>query len=388
MDALLPSCRLTAPTPLPSDHVAQATAKKLDEFRKRHNRKRSTTKILNESKDMLSMGLTTLENGELIPDASSMSAEMAERSVELSQAVKRWMAKQTDEGLTNLLDSAMVRFCEQQRLEAPGRAASSMDVDAGSTAAPPAPNGEEADPDAHSTSASVQVDATAMEAPGRAASSMDVDAGSPTALPALNGEQEADADADSTSASAQVDATAVDAPGRAASSMGVDQQTATPSAPNGEGGNADADSTSAPADGEHPSAPPTLVTIDHLRTLGDHCGAGSLESAAAEECEKRVAQFKWLQYVKRTGANWLWAELRGAYPHTITIAIMKQETRAHGTTFILWVPRGLDVDQKRAIKSAVEGALKTMPTAAPKRTAAHAQLDQPGSKRASRGRSS
>ena len=128
------------------------------------------------------------------------------------------------------------------------------------------------------------------------------------------------------------------------------------------------------------------MTIDHLRTLGDHCGAGSLESAAAEECEKRVAQFKWLQYVKRTGANWLWAELRSADPYTI--AIMKQETRAHGTTFILWVPRGLDVDQKRAIKSAVEGALKTMPTAAPKRTAAHAQLDQPGSKRASRGRSS
>jgi hypothetical protein len=66
---------------LPSDHVAQATAKKIDEFRKSHNRERSITEILNESKGMLSMGLTTLENGELIPDASSMSAEMAERSV-------------------------------------------------------------------------------------------------------------------------------------------------------------------------------------------------------------------------------------------------------------------------------------------------------------------
>ena len=127
------------------------------------------------------------------------------------------------------------------------------------------------------------------------------------------------------------------------------------------------------------------MRIGHLESLGDHRSAGSLESAAAEECEKRIAQFEWYAPTGRNEENWLWAELRGADP--CTVAILQKVQKAF-TKFILWVPKELDVGKRQAIKSAVEGALKTMPTAAPKRTAAHAQLDQPGSKRASRSRSS
>ena len=63
------------------------------------------------------MGLTTMENGERIPDASSVSAELAERIVELRQALAEWMAKPKDEGLTTLLDTALIRFHEQRRSE-------------------------------------------------------------------------------------------------------------------------------------------------------------------------------------------------------------------------------------------------------------------------------
>ena len=144
--------------PLPSGHVAQATAATLHEFRKLHNRKRSTAEILIESKDMLSLGLTTLGNGELIPDASSVTPEMAEAVIELRQAVCAWMAKPKDEALEKNLEEAMVRFRAQRlapaAVVAPESAASSMDVDAGPTTAHSALNGEEADADANSASAS------------------------------------------------------------------------------------------------------------------------------------------------------------------------------------------------------------------------------------------
>jgi hypothetical protein len=59
---------------------------------------------------------------------------------------------------------------------------------------------------------------------------------------------------------------------------------------------------------------------------------------------------------------------------------MEKKTNA-ATSFLLWVPKEC-VSKKRDILLAVELAL--VPLAASKRTAAHAQLDQPVSKRASR----
>jgi hypothetical protein len=154
--------------------------------------------------------------------------------------------------------------------------------------------------------------------------------------------------------------------------------TAAPPAPNGEGGNADA-STSA-------SAPPTLVCIGRRPSLSEHRSAAELGSAAAEECKKRLAEFEWYAptgMARTEAARWLWANLHSA-GEIHTIAIMEKKTNA-STRFLLWVPRDC-MPKKQDIRLAVELAL--VPLAASKRTAEHAPLDQPVSKRASRGRSS